>query len=63
MTAVLLALIQQVVIPEVAAIIRAHYNATGKFPTEAEIFKALGVEADGVIGIGTAWLAAHPEAK
>lgn len=61
MTPLIIALLQQIVIPEVVAVIRAHYAASGKMPTEAEVFAALGVNANGVISVGEAWLAAHPE--
>ena len=60
MNPLLLALLQQVVIPEVLAIVRAHRNATGKMPTDAEVLAALGADADSGIAIGEAWLAAHP---
>lgn len=60
MTPLILALLTQIVIPEVSAIIRAHYNATGKLPTDAEIIAALGTNAAGVVSVGEAWLAAHP---
>jgi len=53
-------LITQVVVPEIAAIIRAHHNATGQMPTDAQVIAALGTDADGGISVGQAWLAAHP---
>lgn len=54
------ALIAQVAIPEILAVIRAHHNATGQLPTDAQVIAALAVDADGVIQTGQAWLAAHP---
>lgn len=59
-TGLLAILIQQVIIPEVAVAIRAHRNATGKMPTDAEVMAALQVDADRYIQVGEAWLAAHP---
>lgn len=58
--ALLAALLQQIIIPEVVAVIRAHHNATGQLPTDAEVLAALGADADKGIAIGEAWLAAHP---
>lgn len=56
----LAALITQVLVPEIATAIRAHRNATGNMPTDAEVIAALGIDAEKGIAIGTAWLAAHP---
>lgn len=56
----LAALLQQIVIPEVIAVVRAHHNATGNLPTDAEVLAALGADADKGISVGEAWLAAHP---
>ena len=56
----LTALLQQVVIPEVLAVIRAHHNATGQMPTDAQVIAALGQDADKGIATGQAWLDAHP---
>jgi hypothetical protein len=56
------ALITQVLVPEIAAVIRAHHNATGNMPTDAQVIAALGTDSDGVITTGQAWLAAHGEA-
>lgn len=53
------ALLTQVVIPEIASVIRAHHNATGNMPTDAQVIAALGVDANSGISIGQAWLAAH----
>lgn len=58
--ALLSALLTQIVIPEITAVIRAHKNATGNLPTDAQIIAALGTDADQGIAIGQAWLAAHP---
>lgn len=59
----LAALITQVLIPEISAIIRAHRNATGRMPTDAEVMAALQGDADAGIAIGSAWLAAHPNPR
>lgn len=54
------ALLVQVVIPEIMAVVRAHHNATGQTPTDAQVIAALGTDSNNVIQIGTSWLAAHP---
>jgi hypothetical protein len=58
--ALIAALLTQVVIPEIAAVIRAHHNATGNMPTDEQILAALGKDADANIAVGQAWLNAHP---
>ena len=59
--ALISALLVQVVIPEIMAVIRAHQNATGgQTPTDAQVIAALGTDSNNVIQTGTAWLAAHP---
>jgi len=60
MNPLIVALLQEVVVPEIAAVIRAHFNATNTMPTDAQILAALGTDAQGGIAIGSAWLAAHP---
>jgi hypothetical protein len=55
-------LLTQVIIPEIAAIIRAHHNATGQMPTDAQVLAALGADTQAGITIGEAWLAAHAAA-
>jgi hypothetical protein len=57
---IIASLIQQVLLPEILAIVRAHHNATGQLPTDAQVIAALGTDTSGNIAIGTAWLAAHP---
>ena len=59
--ALLTALLTQVVIPEITAIIRAHYNATNALPNDAQVIAALSTDTQKGIDIGLAWLAAHPE--
>jgi len=54
------ALIQQVLLPEIMTAIRAHKNATGKLPTDAEVLDALTSDAENGIAVGDAWLASHP---
>lgn len=57
---ILTAAITEVVIPEILAVIRAHQNASGGTnPTDAQVIAALGVDANGVIQTGQAWLAQH----
>lgn len=63
MNALLMALLQQVVIPEIAVVFRAHANAGLPPPTSDQIIAALGVDTATGIQIGQAWLAAHPETK
>lgn len=60
MTALILAILQNVVIPEVVVAIRSHYNATGQLPTDEQVLAALHLNADRVVAIGEAWLAANP---
>ena len=53
-------ILKDIVIPEVAAVIRAHVNASGgKMPTDEEILAALNIDADRCIAIGEAWLKAN----
>lgn len=59
--ALLVAIIQNIVVPEVAGIIRAHRQQTGQDPTDAEIIAKLQIDATKFIDAGEAWLAAHPE--
>lgn len=60
MTAILLAILQQAVIPEALAYIRARWTRTGQLPTDQEIIDHLIAQADQLIATGEAWLAAHP---
>ena len=57
----LIALLQNVVIPEIIVAIKAHHNATGNYPTETEVLAAVDTTAARITARGTAWLAAHPE--
>lgn len=56
--ALIIATLQQIVIPEILAIIRAHKNATGADPTAEQILAALQFDADRVVAVGEAFLAA-----
>lgn len=56
----LLALARQILIPEIAIVFRAHANANLPPPTSEQVEAALGLDADKVVSIGRAWLAAHP---
>ena len=60
MTPLILAMLQNVIIPEVLVAIRSHWNATGNLPTDAQILAALALNADRVVAIGESWLASHP---
>lgn len=42
---ILTTLLKDIVIPEVLVAIRAHHNATGNLPTDAEVIAALDVDA------------------
>jgi hypothetical protein len=53
-------IITQILIPEIAAVIRAHHNATGNMPTDAQVIAALNADADRYIALGQAWLDTHP---
>jgi hypothetical protein len=50
-------IVRDVVVPEVLVAIKAHHNATGQWPTEAQILAALNADADRVIAVGQAFLA------
>lgn len=52
--------LQEVVIPEVAIVFRAHQNAGLPPPTSEQVLAALGADADKGIAVGEAWLKAHP---
>lgn len=54
--------LQEVVIPEVAIVFRAHANANLPPPTSEQVLAALGADADKGIAVGEAWLKAHPAA-
>lgn len=60
MSPLLIALLQNVVIPEIIVAIKAHYNATGQMPTEAQIMAAVDTTAARITARGEAWLAVHP---
>jgi hypothetical protein len=59
-TPIILALIQQGVIPEVLAFIRERFTRTGALPTDEEVIAALVLKADAITAIGVAWLESHP---
>jgi hypothetical protein len=44
----------------IIAAIRAHHNATGNFPTNAEILAAVAMEGDDIRRLWATWTAAHP---
>lgn len=60
MTELLKILLEQLLIPEIAVAIRAHYNATGKMPTDQQVMDALALDADAILAKGKAWQDAHP---
>lgn len=54
-------LLKDIIIPEIAAVIRAHANASGgKMPNDAQVLEALQLDADRYIRAGEAWLKANP---
>jgi hypothetical protein len=57
---VMQALISQFAMPLVSSIIRAHFNATGNLPTEAEIIAALPKDAATYSALGQAFLNQTP---
>ena len=59
--ALLIALIQNLAIPELVAWLHSRHNA-GQPLDDAAILAKLGVDADGGIALFEAWLAAHPAA-
>ena len=56
MSPALLQLLLNTVVPLVATAIRAHRNATGQMPTDAEVMAALQIDADKFISEGEAFL-------
>jgi hypothetical protein len=48
--------------PLIVTAIKAHFLATGNFPTSAQIKAALPQDADGNIAIDDGWDVAHPKA-
>jgi hypothetical protein len=60
MTALILAILQQAVVPEAMAYIRARWTRTGQLPTDQEVIAALNLKVEDLVAIGEAWLAAHP---
>ena len=50
-------LIQNVMVPLIASIVRAHVNASGgKLPTDADVIAALGADTTNFANIGVAFL-------
>lgn len=54
--ALLTIVLRDLVIPEILAIIRAHTNATGNLPTDAEVLAALDVDTTRYIKVGQDFL-------
>lgn len=64
MPALLAIILEQLVIPQMAAIIRAFMAGSGGVaPTAAQITALTVIDADAAIAFANAWLAAHPEPK
>lgn len=60
-SAVLMAILQSGVVPEIMAFIRDRFTATGKMPTDAQVIDRLVVMAASVIAKGEDYLATHPK--
>ncbi len=43
------------------SIIKAHFNATGEFPTEEQILAAVPVKVQSIKDLWGAWTASHPD--
>jgi hypothetical protein len=56
-SAVIMALIQAGIVPEISAFIRNRFTKTGKFPTDAEIIARVIKKKDAIIAKGEAFLA------
>jgi len=50
------AVITQVAIPEIMALIRAHHAQTGQLPTDAEVIAKFNLDVDEAIAKGEAFL-------
>lgn len=57
--ALLIALLQQVAVPEIQAWLKSRHDA-GEPIDDAAIIDKLGMDADAGIALGEAWLTAHP---
>jgi hypothetical protein len=59
--AVLMAILQAGVVPEIMSFIRDRFTRTGKMPTDAEVIDRLIVLAASIITKGEDYLATHPK--
>lgn len=50
--------VENVVVPEIMAYVRAHQAANGDLPTDAQVIAALGTDTDAGIRVGEAFLKA-----
>ena len=56
------AIIEQILVPEIAMIIKSFTAGSGGTPpTDAQVIALMNSDADKVIAAGNAWLAAHPQ--
>ncbi len=53
-------LVKDILLPEIAAIVRAHHNATGNMPTDQQVLDALQLDANTIIDRGQRYLAGLP---
>lgn len=60
MTAILLALLQAGIVPEIMSFVRDHFTATGKMPTDAQVLERVTVLATAIVTKGEDYLATHP---
>lgn len=61
MSAILIALIQAGLVPELMAFVRDHFTKTGKMPTDQQVIEKCLALAAGIIQKGEDYLATHPE--
>jgi len=55
-SAVIIALIQAGIVPEISAFIRSRFTKAGKFPTDAEIIAHVKKRKDIIVAAGEAFL-------
>ena len=61
MSAILLALIQAGLVPEIMAFVRDHFTQTGWLPTDEQVKERCLLLATSIIRTGEEYLATHPK--
>lgn len=61
-TALLIALIQSIAIPELTAWLRSRHDNGQTTLTDADVIAKLMTDTDLIVAVGEAWLKAHPPA-